>query len=161
MALDSELSELVKAIVNTNIAVEREELIDKIILKWTGCENIEKGSRGGNIDACRLGAVEKFYGRKFSGVNGANPNQTAAATLNAIYDEVCNNVMSMLMAQTCLEEMISQTKVVYSPVLGKKYINYGEVIEMFDGEMEKNPTDGIIKFGYYVNYTNFRYHTYI
>ena len=43
------------------------------VLKWTGCENVTTGSRGTNIDAARLAVIEKFYGRGFVGVNGANP----------------------------------------------------------------------------------------
>ena len=152
MAADKELYELVKLYTETKDMVQRESLINSIVLKWTGCENVTTGSRGGNINATRLAVIEKFYGRGFVGVNGANPNQTAAAILNEVYNDIMDNIKCKLLIQTELSEMIAHTKVVTRISTGEQSINYSEVMDIFDAKMKENTINTILLFNYYVTY---------
>jgi hypothetical protein len=45
--------------------------IDEIIYRWAGVDALDPASRGGLIDARRLGALEKFLGQAWTGVAGA------------------------------------------------------------------------------------------
>lgn len=66
MTVDNELLVLVNKFINTKDMVQKNTLMDKILLRWTGCENIESGSRGGNIDATKLAVIVIVFELKVS-----------------------------------------------------------------------------------------------
>ena len=70
-----------------DIAVKRYYL-KKILYFITGSNDIDAGSRGGNIDARDLHVIEQFMGREFVGVSGPNPNAPAATILKEIYAHI-------------------------------------------------------------------------
>ena len=152
MTVDNELLVLVDKFINTKDMVQKNTLMDKILLRWTGCENIVSGSRGGNIDATKLAVIEKFYGTSFVGVNGSNPNQSASVILNNLYNDINKSFKTKLLLQTDLVQIIELTKINTKRSNGNKRINYSAVIEYFDKLTGLGYADESIIFGYYVNY---------
>ena len=152
MTVDNELLVLVNKFINTKDMVQKNTLMDKILLRWTGCENIVSGSRGGNIDATKLAVIEKFYGTSFVGVNGSNPNQSASVILNNLYNDINKSFKTKLLLQTDLVQIIELTKINTKRSTGNKRINYSAVIEYFDKLTELGYADESIIFGYYINY---------
>ena len=152
MADDTELTGLVTAFLQITDMAEGEALAEAILLKWTGCDNIEAGSRGENIDAAKLAVIEQMTGTGFVGVNGANPNANAAIILNQIYEDILQNAWSNLLAQTELKEYLSHTKVVTKLATGEQHLDYSEVINMFDAKMQESDTDAMRLFEAYVTF---------
>ncbi|PYG83910.1 hypothetical protein LY28_03758, partial [Ruminiclostridium sufflavum DSM 19573] len=89
MAKDSskELKALVESFAAEKDAEKRAALLDKILLKWTGADEIEPASRGSNFDAGKLAVIERFTGRPFSGTSGANPIAQAVPFLTQAYGD--------------------------------------------------------------------------
>ena len=110
---DIELRNMVKE-YTSNVGAESLELIDKILFRWCGSENINPSSRGVNIDARVLGVIEKFTGSKFNGVAGENPNTEAANVLNTMYDEIKRYVSLEIGLQSYLEEYLDLIQVKYN-----------------------------------------------
>ena len=79
MSKDSKLSGMIKEYMNLDFEAKQEKL-DDILFRWTETENIDKTSRGGNIDARVLGAYEKITGKPFLQF-GNNPNPWANAAI--------------------------------------------------------------------------------
>ncbi|RRD53766.1 LysM peptidoglycan-binding domain-containing protein [Campylobacter rectus] len=79
MSKDSKLTGMIKEYMNLDFEAKQEKL-DDILFRWTETENIDKTSRGGNIDARVLGAYEKITGKPFLQF-GNNPNPWANAAI--------------------------------------------------------------------------------
>lgn len=152
MMLDGELFELVSRLCTSTDMIEKSNLMEEILLKWTGCENIEAGSRGGNIDATKLSVIEKFYGTAFVGVDGSNPNQSAATILSNLYEDINKTFKTKLLLQTDLINIVGLTKINIKNSNGEKRIDYTDVIEYFDKLTGLSLVDETIIFGYYIKY---------
>ncbi len=84
------LEALVKQFAVENDPHVRTDLLNQILFQWTGSENIDPNSRGGSIDARKLGVLEAFMGEQWSSTgayqgNYSDPNPGAAVILNAMY----------------------------------------------------------------------------
>ena len=77
--------------------------MEQILFKWTGVEGINPTSRGANMDARRLAALEKFFGAAFVGEFGPNPSNVAAPFLEQSYRGLYEMLYAQLMAQTHLK----------------------------------------------------------
>ncbi len=80
-----------------NIA-RKHDYAKQILYYITDANEVEAGSRGGNIDAQKLKVIEEFMGREFVGVNGSSPNVNAARMLEDIYtgiEEEYYNLLNM------------------------------------------------------------------
>ncbi len=82
------LLELCLAFSSETDIAQKHYYLNKILYFITDSENIDLNSRGGNIDARDLHVIEQFMGRKFNGVDGANPNMNAANILIDIYSNI-------------------------------------------------------------------------
>ncbi|WP_295086923.1 calcium-binding protein [Ruminococcus sp.] len=109
MALDDsgKLVELVNSFAESTNITERNEIIDEIIYKLTGAEEVEEGSRGENISAKKMAALECLLGHDYMGQNGANPNSAAAPLLESAYNVLANMYYCELNAQTNLKDYLS------------------------------------------------------
>lgn len=78
MALDAsgKLQGLVQSFQSATDEAERVKLFDQILWAWTGADRYAAASRGPNVDARKLYAVEAFVGRGF--VQGAGSDGGAA-----------------------------------------------------------------------------------
>ena len=89
-----EIKDLAELFMNPETKEEdRLEIIDNILFKMSGSENIDENSRGEYINAKHLNALEKVMGRKFfstydashDGENPKNPNLVAGQLLEDGY----------------------------------------------------------------------------
>lgn len=94
------LYSLVADYMNVQTAEERDIICEQILIEWTGCNDIETGSRGRNINAVHLAVLEAFYGKDYVGVNGSNPTNTAGTILENVYQKLLLDVKSSLLLQT-------------------------------------------------------------
>lgn len=150
MTLDRELLEMVSEFMNTKNMLKSYELVDKIIVRWTGTEDIEDGSRGSYVNAKELSVIEKFYGKEFVGVDGRNPNNTAGPMLSKVYDELRSDIFTSLLSQTVLKEFCNATSIKENFISGKQRIDYTDVIGMLESEILKDRTNGLLKIKFYL-----------
>ena len=101
-----QLKGLVESFVATTDASMRSSLMQQILLKWTGTENVDPTSRGLDIDARKLAVLEKLLGQAFVGADGtSNPNINAIAPLNHSYQCMFEMYYARLMSQTHLRDL--------------------------------------------------------
>ena len=85
---NGELAELCFRFCLADTVEVKKYYLKKIMYKMTGSENIEKDSRGPNIDARDLHVIEQFMGHEFNSVSGSVPNGLAADLLKALYNSI-------------------------------------------------------------------------
>ena len=83
-----ELMTMVETFKHSSDFIEKRILIKKILYFLGDVNEITPDSRGGNIDARDLAVIERFMDVDFVGVNGSNPNSTAASILRNVFDEL-------------------------------------------------------------------------
>ena len=82
---------------------KRGQIFESMVQKWAGVDGVDPGSRGGQMDARQLAFLEKFFGENFNGVDGPNPNNTAAPILKELYADLVRDMEAGLLAQTHLK----------------------------------------------------------
>ena len=82
---------------------KRGQIFESLVQKWAGVDGVDPGSRGGQMDARQLAFLEKFFGENFNGVDGPNPNNTAAPILKELYADLVRDMEAGLLAQTHLK----------------------------------------------------------
>ena len=82
---------------------KRGRIFESLLQKWAGVEGVEPGSRGRQMDARQLAFLEQFFGEGFNGVDGPNPNNTAAPILKELYADLVRDMEAGLLAQTHLK----------------------------------------------------------
>lgn len=132
MTIDEALKDMVTEFINCKEPEGRKKLAEEILAKWTGCENIEAGSRGNYVDASHLAIIEKLMGDSFSGVSGAIPNNQAGPILERVYSEMVSDMECKLLAQTQLLTYMLVTSVVQDEETGKEKTDYSRAVAMFD-----------------------------
>ena len=88
MALDStgELQQLVESYITASSSETKRQLVKQMLYKWTNAESVVPNSRGSNVDARDLHALEQFLGEKFVGIdNTGNPNNQACNFINSAF----------------------------------------------------------------------------
>ncbi|MEK3701177.1 calcium-binding protein [Paenibacillus sp. FSL R10-2199] len=93
----------------TDLSV-RNNLLDRMIYKWTGADQVEPDSRGGIVDAQKLVVIEKYYGVSQPGY--VPPGDTAGTILE-FYNDIKENVYAQLMAQTHLAFLYDEVSIVW------------------------------------------------
>ena len=79
-----------------------EARMNTAIFRWVGADALDPASRGPNIDARRLRAIEKLTGEKFAQIGAGgldNPLAFAANSLNQSYTSLFNHFYGILGAQ--------------------------------------------------------------
>ncbi|WP_295090977.1 calcium-binding protein, partial [Ruminococcus sp.] len=94
------LQGFINAFHNAENQNEKMESLDNILFTMSGALDIDATSRGSNIDARRLHVVETVMGEKFNGINGADPNPTAANMLKNIYNRITNSYYTIFNVET-------------------------------------------------------------
>jgi len=103
-----ELKSLVEQFAAAPDVSARNTLMEQILFRWTGSENIVPNSRGGNVDARELTVLEKFFGESTAETYGLNPTYEASILLNQSYHTVFEAAYAGLMAQTHLKDLYSR-----------------------------------------------------
>lgn len=121
----------------------RAALIDQIIYKWTGVENIASSSRGGTMDAKQLVVLEKFMGESFVGVGGtADPNPQAANILNSAYANLNSYIFAQLESQTALKPLYDLITIEYDSETGSLTYNLDAVTTYIQNAINTNIING-------------------
>lgn len=103
------------ALVNDPVAYEKR--MHEILFSWAGVATLDPASRGPNIDARRLKALEKLTGQKFAQIGAGgldNPLFFAATSLNHAYTEMFNHVYGRIGAQVFATQIFAG-KIYYDP----------------------------------------------
>ena len=101
------LRSLVEEFVSTADAKERKKLISNILYSLCGVEDIADDSRGSNINAKNLAVIEKVMGENYVGINGIDPNPTAAQKLNEIYNNIENMYYNLLNVEAFIKPYVA------------------------------------------------------
>ena len=152
MAKEPELCTLVRKFVEETEPAAREELLEAVFLKWSGCEDVEAGSRGNHMDAAKLAVLEKFYGKEFTGVSGADPNRAASAILNELYDGLVYTAKYKLLMQTSIHDMVTATRAVRTGGTEEKRLNYETILKQSDRTMAEDSAKAVLQFLDYTEY---------
>jgi len=118
------------------------ESLDNILFTMSGAQNIASNSRGSNIDARRLHVIETIMGEDFSGVNGANPNPTAANILKNMYNNIANKYYTILNIDTVrpyIEKLVP-----YENENGEQKYYTGIMCVAVMNELNQNPDSTIL-----------------
>ena len=100
---------------------ERAKIFEALLFKWAGAEELEPDARGGEMDARQLAFLEKVFGEEFSGIDGSNPNETAASRLKELYAEISRDMETSLLVKTHLKPFFDQVEyIVTEPVLDEE-----------------------------------------
>jgi hypothetical protein len=79
------LGGLLESYAVTDDRAERRVIVEELVLALADVEDVAVGSRGANVDARHLAALEKATGSAFVGVTGPNPNAAAGALLETAW----------------------------------------------------------------------------
>lgn len=110
MTRDAALEAMVRELVDLPVAQAHEILarVEQIVLRWTGADEVEADTRGGNINAQWLVAIEKLTGKAFNqAAIGANPRGDAAAILIAEWRTLVANTAAKLVGQSALGDALT------------------------------------------------------
>jgi Ca2+-binding RTX toxin-like protein len=109
MARDPALEEMVRAFaaLTPAEASEIEERVQAILLRWTGADDIAADTRGANMNARWLAALETISGSGFYQASiGTNPRADAAKILIPDWSELVANTTAELLGQTALGQQL-------------------------------------------------------
>ncbi|MGA3681981.1 DUF4214 domain-containing protein [Pseudomonas graminis] len=95
------LYDLVKQFISDPDLSDPSAVLDRIIFTWTGTTQIDPASRGENIDARKLAAIEAFMGKGFTQGAGylegsPNPALYSAQILDQVYGQLKSYVSANL-----------------------------------------------------------------
>ncbi|WP_150126973.1 putative Ig domain-containing protein [Sphingomonas panacis] len=105
MARDPALAEMVRAFANLDASQVGEitERVEQILLRWTGADAVAPDSRGVNMNAQWLAAIEQISGSEFVQSRvGPNPRADAAAILIPEWQDILTRTAAQLLGQTSL-----------------------------------------------------------
>uniref|UniRef100_UPI0024844364 calcium-binding protein n=1 Tax=Paenibacillus tengchongensis TaxID=2608684 RepID=UPI0024844364 len=143
MAQDAGLQALVEQFVTTPDYAEQKSLMEQIVLKWTASDNVSPTSRGTNIDARKLAAVEKFMAEPFVGLYGSNPGSQAAAALLGVYEGFSNVIWVQLLKQSHLKPVLERISYTVDMTAETATIGLGRVQAYLDGVLLEDKDRGL------------------
>jgi Ca2+-binding RTX toxin-like protein len=107
MQKDAVLKDMVKSYLAAD-AKTRDSMLDELIYRWTGSNQIDPASRGSYIDARRLVTLEKLTGsdyRQSWNYGSPNPLEQAALKLIAEFNDFAEYVSASLLAEGVYKEL--------------------------------------------------------
>ncbi|MBF0127868.1 MAG: calcium-binding protein, partial [Magnetococcales bacterium] len=101
MSQDAGLKELVKQFIALDVthAEQFPALMDAILLRWAGTDQINPTSRGSYFDARKLTALERFYSQPYIQEGRTNPGPTTGAALTQAWGQFRNIYLPRLVIQ--------------------------------------------------------------
>ena len=109
---DGVLKELVEQFINADSISVRDSLMNQILFRWAGVDNVAPESRGNNIDARKLGVLEQIFGVHLAGTTNPNPSRADSEYLEESYQLMFEYCYSALMAQSHLKDLYD--KIIYT-----------------------------------------------
>jgi trimeric autotransporter adhesin len=158
-----QLKSLVEQFAAETDVTARNSLMDQIIFEWTGSSDVLSSSRGGQMDARKLVALEKFFGEGWEGwvqvkifISGGgggggggapwilspNPNYNAAVHLNDAYRLLSEQMYAQLMGQTHLKDLYDKISYTISNETQQISIDFNPVIADLQSKLTQDPETG-------------------
>ncbi|WP_037293814.1 calcium-binding protein, partial [Ruminococcus flavefaciens] len=123
-----ELMTMVETFKHSSDFIEKRILIKKILYFLGDVNDIDPDSRGGNIDARDLAVIERFMDVDFVGVNGSNPNSTAASILKNVFGQLETLYYNLLDSETISGSYFELLNL-YKDENGKNILDYSIAVE--------------------------------
>jgi Ca2+-binding RTX toxin-like protein len=120
----------------------RQLVMEQIIFTWTGVGAVDPASRGPNLDARRLAAIERLFGESFVGANGSNPTVEAALLLSESYRGMVEMYYGQLMAQTHLKPLFDEIAYTWDETSLSLKGDLSAVITTLENGLTADPTSG-------------------
>ena len=150
------LKALVAEFANTSDRTERLALMDELIYRWAGVNDVDPLSRStrgyGNVigDARKLAALEAFLGDSYlgtwcSGERDPNPNGRAAKTLLQAFDKLSDYVYGQLLLQTHFQGVTDAIKVSLNQG-GEWSLEVSGVVAMLRDTFVADEAAGVVMF---------------
>jgi Ca2+-binding RTX toxin-like protein len=148
------LKTLVTQFTQASTIAQRETLLQSIIYKWAGVENVDPNSRAatqiyGNVigDARKLEALEQFMGEEWFGVwcwgtRDPNPHGQAAPVLLAAYAELSEMIYAELAAQSFLKPLYDKISADWDVTGNTCMFNLSQVASDITATINTNRTAG-------------------
>lgn len=130
------LKGLVEKFSDATSRQQRYALMDSIIYKWTGVENVRYGSRGSYMDARQLTALEQLFGESL----GKNPGRNAHKSAVASYQIVKEYFYNLLTVQTALSPLFSKMEYELDATTSEVKINLSQVAQTLGEQYASNAT---------------------
>jgi Ca2+-binding RTX toxin-like protein len=150
MARDATLTSLVQSFAEEPSRVIRDQLLDQIILRWTGVDGVSPTSRGAFLDARQLEALEAFMGRDYSGSSGPNPHWQAAPSLVSAYRMLAESISAQLMAQTHLVAFFDVITYAWSSTEQALRGDLSAVKQMLEAAIASDFATGVVEAGDFI-----------
>ena len=109
MTRDAELRQLVRDLTTNSDALSISDFrarVETIVLDWTGADTVDSHSRGPNMDARHLAAMEALAGSGFRQFGRIDPGPTAGAVLEAEFQSVIDTATVRLLAQSAVSSFL-------------------------------------------------------
>ena len=113
MTLDAGLRTLVTNLMRESDTLSPSDFrarVLQIVLDWTGADTVDSHSRGPNMDARHLAAMEALVGSGFSQFGRADPGPVAGAALEADFQNYIDALTVRLLAQSTLSNLLIDAK---------------------------------------------------
>lgn len=130
------LKALVEKFTTAGSRQERLALMDSIIYKWTGVENVRTGSRGSRMDARQLTALETLFGESL----GKSPGRNASRLAIESYQMVKTYFYNLLTAQTVLSPLMSTMEYELDTTTNEIKINLSKTAQTVGDKYAVNAT---------------------
>ncbi|HGH5980867.1 TPA: calcium-binding protein, partial [Kluyvera georgiana] len=111
------------------------DFIDSIIFEWTGVVNVDEESRGSNVDARHLAALENITNNKYNNPNGsnsANPLSNASKLIESEYAKFRLYIQAQLLSQTLYKEEFSTLNIIHNKEYTGLTIDTSEFYTLLD-----------------------------
>jgi len=156
------LKAVVKQFTEATSITERESLLQTIIYKWTGVENIDPASRAATMiygnaigDARKLEALEEFMGEEWFGVwcwgtKDPNPHGHAAPVLLQAYAKIFERVYGELAQGSFLKPLFDEVRYYREPSSSVVHADLAKVAEKLAVEINNNRSAGKEMLGEFI-----------
>ena len=140
------LKNIVSEFINSTSETVKDSLLEQIIEKWAGVENIDVSSRGENVNAKHLAIIEKYMGVNFYSTyeeesgneHPENPNLEAGQLLESSYQNLKANIYAKLLMNK-VEDLVNN-------IITEAYSDYAYdlslVVEQLKQEIEIDSVAG-------------------
>ena len=117
------------------------------MLKWCGADKVDPNSRGGQMDARQLVALENLFGEAYRGNHGANPAHAQAPILKEIFNKLSDELYCELLIKSTALQFIIQPIVDTSGKTTGYNLDYAK--QMLDGIIAIDKDAGLELLGNY------------
>jgi Ca2+-binding RTX toxin-like protein len=121
----------------------RAALLPDILYHWTGAQDVDPASRGGNIDARKLTALEGFMGRGYQPYGGGVAGPDAASLLVSAFDELVAYVGVTLDAQTNLKTYYNLVKYTWNDATATTEFDVAPLVQRLSEIYATDPEEAV------------------